>query len=186
MLKPYVLLGVVALSSIGINGCSLGSSNEVNFDRYTLTLDVDPNTYLSDYLVELTLAPSLDQGGVVLQMSDVTLRPAKNYRYSADLDKELRLLFLDEALKAKLPSNFKEFKTNIYVSKFHGTIDGQALVAFSVQVSDKKTQKVVFQKAYSACSRIEKDGYTALVSELKNSYLTQVKVFLDDINIKKL
>lgn len=183
MIKPYVLLGLLALSSFSITGCSLGS-NEVNFDRYTLTLDVDPNTYLSDSSVDLTLAPVLDQGGVVLQMSDVTLRPAKNYRYSTDLDKELRWLFINELLKTNLLERFGGLNTAVYVSKFQGTVDGLALVAFSVQVSDKKSNKVLFQKSYSSNTNIEQDGYSALVTELKNGYITEVNNFISEFSAK--
>lgn len=185
-LKPALsfaaLLGVSCLS---LNACSLPNA-EVNFDRYTLTLDIDPNAYLSPYEVDLTLAPVLDQGGVVIQMSDVSLRPAKNYRYSSDLDNELRLLFIDEALKAKMPQGFDMLKTKIYVSKFQGTLDGFAIVSLSVQVcqGDEKA-KVLFQKSYSQTTKISQDGYNALVSELKNSYLQQVRAFISDYKSTK-
>lgn len=185
MLKPYILLGLLACSSLSVTSCSMGAG-EVNFDRYSLTLNIDPKTYLYHQAeVDLSLAPALDQGGVVLQMSDVTLRPAKNYRYSADLDKELRLLLVDELLKADLGTSIQSLKTDVYVSKFQGTIDGLALVAFSVKLSDIKSGKTILLKDYAAQTNIPQDGYDALVSELKNSYLQQVRAFISDFKAYK-
>lgn len=184
MLKPYILLGLIACSSLSVTSCSMGAG-EVNFDRYSLTLDIDPKTYLYQAEVDLSLAPALDQGGVVLQMSDVTLRPAKNYRYSADLDKELRLLLVDELLKADLGTSIQSLKTDVYVSQFQGTIDGLALVAFSVKLSDMKSGKTILLKDYAAQTNIPQDGYDALVSELKNSYLQQVRAFISDFKAFK-
>ena len=185
MLKPYILLGLLACSSLSVTSCSMGAG-EVNFDRYSLTLNIDPKTYLYHQAeVDLSLAPALDQGGVVLQMSDVTLRPAKNYRYSADLDKELRLLLVDELLKADLGTSIQSLKTDVYVSQFQGTIDGLALVAFSVKLSDIKSGKTILLKDYAAQTNIPQDGYDALVSELKNSYLQQVRAFISDFKAYK-
>lgn len=66
MLKPYILLGLLACSSLSVTSCSMGAG-EVNFDRYSLTLNIDPKTYLYHQAeVDLSLAPALDQGGVVL------------------------------------------------------------------------------------------------------------------------
>lgn len=178
-LKPALAVALVGASCLSLSACSLPNA-EVNFDRYTLTLDIDPNAYLSPYDIDLTLAPVLDQGGVVIQMSDVSLRPAKNYRYSSDLDNELRLLFIDEALKANMPKEYEQLKTKIYVSKFQGTLDGFAIVSLSVQVCKGDNKQVLFQKAYSQKSKISEDGYNALVSELKNSYLKQVRSFIID------
>lgn len=188
----YSKLALV-LCAFALGGCM--SSVEVNFERYTLTQDVKPEAYLHDYAVKLSLAPILNQGGVVLQTSDVTLRPAKNFRYSTSLSDELSLLVCDELITAKAP---KDLSYEVYVAKFQGTADGQALVtvAFKVRAQPKPitaftpvTQQgqtplmpVLMSKSYEHNSALTADGYSALVQALKANFRAAVQAFARDLN----
>ena len=161
----------LVLSSL-VSGCSLGAS-EVNLDRYTLTQDIAPESYLNQsYSVNVALAPILNQGGVVIQVSDVSLRPAKNYRYSANLDNELKLLLIDELNKAQSSTRYRY---DLFVSKFQGTLDGEAIVEVSWQVSGMRSHREVLRGGKELNSALSEDGYEALVLELKNNYLHLIK-----------
>ena len=188
-------LGLVAavVVSCAVSGCMAPS--EVNFERYTLTQDVAPEAYLNDYDIKLSLAPILNQGGVVLQMSDVTLRPAKNFRYSANLGDELTLLLSDELHQANAPRNLSY---EAYVAKFQGTTTGEALVtvafrvraqaepvtAFSAirQRGESIELPVLWGKAYEHNSTISADGYSALVQALKTNFRVVAQSFAQDVN----
>lgn len=157
---------LVPCLSLGLSACSL--SEDVNYVRYTLIQDVDPMVYQSSYIVEVQIAPLLDQGSVVLQVSDVSLRPAKNYRYSSQLSNELTLLFLNELHKSDLSTNYQ---FGLYVSKFQGTLDGKVLVEVLGQVVDSRNKRVIFSKSYNREDTQQSDGYEQLVLSLKENFI---------------
>lgn len=170
-----------ALGCMTLSSCSVGNTQSSTFDRYSLALDVSPAAFASPYAVALSLAPMLSQGGVVLQLDDVTLRPAKNYRYSSNLDDDLKAIVCDEMMKANLPKAFEQVEVAIYVAKFQGTIDGHSLVSVSAKVTDPETNKVYYSKSFNEDSVISADGYGPLVVELKNNFVkitrSMVEVF---------
>lgn len=185
-IKLFVF-SLVSCGFITISGCS--SQGDVNFDRYTLTQDVSPKAYDATYQIALDMAPILLQGGIVIQVSDVALRPAKNYRYSANLDSELKILSINEMLKNEISD---KYALNIYISKFQGTIDGKVLVDANIRFYDKATGKKILSKPYHIDSELNEDGYDALVSQLKQSYITimdeaisDFKSVLNDKSVKK-
>ena len=178
MKKLNLVLTSAFLSTV-LTAC--GNVSDVNFERYTLTQDVQPESYLSTLNVSLHLAPVLDQGGVVLQISDVSLRPAKNHRYSADLDNELRVIFIDELSKASLNKNFVNYQYKLYVPKFQGTIDGKSIVSVSMQIIDPKNDQVIYTGSHSSESDISADGYGPLVTALKANYLKSINYLIDEM-----
>ena len=50
-----LLLGI--MGALALSGCM--SAGEVNFERFTLTQDVQPEAYLHNYDIKLDLAPIL-------------------------------------------------------------------------------------------------------------------------------
>lgn len=178
-MKKLNLVLATAFLSTALTAC--GSAADVNFERYTLTQDVQPESYLSKLNVSLYLAPVLDQGGVVLQISDVSLRPAKNHRYSADLDNELRVIFIDELNKASLNKKFESYNYKLYVSKFQGTIDGNSIVSVSMQITDPHNDKVLYTGSHTSQSDISADGYGPLVVALKANYLKSVNYLIEEM-----
>ena len=54
-----------------------------------------------------------------------------------------------------------------------------------MKLSDIKSGKTILLKDYAAQTNIPQDGYDALVSELKNSYLQQVRAFISDFKAYK-
>lgn len=167
---------LVAVSALLLNGCN--STSEVHFERYTLTQNINPVVYnkLDDYQFTLNIPPILAQGGVVLQIDEVSLRPAQAYRYTAELDHELKLLFLDQMIEQNMS---KKLSYEVFVSKFQGTIDGQVLVQFNINVKNAKN-KQIFERTYESAQALKADGYSALVEQLKADYLTLVNNFIQD------
>lgn len=183
-LKKSKAIGGVCLLSCALllNGCS--TSENIHLERYTLTQDIDPATYnkLDFYDCSLQIAPILAQGGVVLQLDDVSLLPANTYRYTSDLDHELLLLLVDRMLKA----NFSDkYHYSVFVSKFQGSVQGQVLVQLHIQVKNNKG-KVIFSQRYDRNDPLRQDGYTALVEQLKQTYLEEVDRFITSFQELKL
>lgn len=171
------LVSLLTLGALSLNGCM--PTSEVNFERYTLTQDVNPEVYKSKYLAEVKLTPILDQGGVVIQISDVVLRPAKNYRYSTSLAAELNILLLNEMMQSKLDPRYK---ITLYVTKFQGTLEGQVIVEALAQVTNSKNNRVLLTKAYTKSSLQTQDGYDSLVQALKQNYIALCRDLLQDLS----
>lgn len=174
-----LVLSLVSAGLFALNGCS--SQGDVNFERYTLTQDVSPQAYDSTYTINLNMAPILLQGGIVIQVSDVALRPAKNYRYSANLDVELKVLAINEFLKHELSD---KYASEIYVSKFQGTLDGKVLVEANIRFYNKDTGKTLFSAPYTTETALDSDGYDALVVQLKQSYIGIIENAISDFKAK--
>ena len=188
-----LLLGI--MGALALSGCM--SAGEVNFERFTLTQDVQPEAYLHNYDIKLDLAPILDQGGVVMQMSEVTLRPAKNFRYSSSLSDELSLLLSDELLKAKAPQNLSY---EAFVAKFQGTAEGQALVTVAFKVRKRPDPITpftpinqgkaspqppeLFAQTYEHNSTLTADGYSVLVLALKANFRAAAHSFAQDLKAR--
>lgn len=178
-----VVCAFLGINAFILSGC--GSTAEVNFERYTLTQTVSPKAYDADYSVKLDMAPILLQGGIVIQVSEVALRPAKNYRYSANLNNELRILAIDEMLRNDVSN---KYAADIYVSKFQGTLDGKVLVSANVRFLNKDTEKTLYSKPFAVETSLDSDGYDALVLELKHNYLNiideAINEFKQSLNTK--
>lgn len=175
----FVRLLAVSAVLMSLSACAVISSGEdSNLERYTLTGDVPARIFTLEIpVVKVKLTPILASGGVVIETGEVTMRPARNHRYSFDLDRELSLLVMNEYEKKGIP---KELQTEIYVSKFQGTYDGFAEVEIYVKVKTARN-RILYEKELSSHTPLRKDGYAALVEELKKQYLALVDDFSDNL-----
>lgn len=165
-MRQLVALALCAACGFALTGC-VNTQQSGNLERYTLTQDVAPQVFLSQQDVTVELATSLQSGGVMIELSDISLRPAQNFRYVDDLDKELRLLTINEYLKNEVPNNYR---TAIFISKFQGTLDGQIKLWAYIEVRNQNN-RLLFRDEFKRESKLNSDGYDALVVGLKESYL---------------
>ncbi len=157
------LSGVLTLSLCLITGCF--STSEVIYDRYTLIEDLNGAAINANYNLNVNVLDILNEGGVVLKTSDVTLRPATNHRWASELSAQLRALLVEALYKHNVSS--KNIYT-LYVYKFYGDIDGNTDIA--VLFVAERGQKKIFEKTFNYAGQQEKPGYDGLVLELKKGF----------------
>lgn len=157
-------------------GC-MSLNQQSNLERFTLTQDIAPQVFMSQQDVHVELTPALSLGGVTIELSDIAIRPAQNFRYVDDLDKELRLLTINRFMERGFPNNYH---TSIFVSKFQGTLDGETKVWAYIEIRNNRN-KLVFRDEFKVESKTTADGYSPLVSSLKASYISIIDSTIDQI-----
>ena len=130
----------VVILLVFLSGCF--SNSEVVLDRYSLIEDVKSEVFSSDYDIDVKLISILDEGGVVLKTSGVTLRPATNHRWATDLSGQLNVLLREAFLKKGVNSRNNYF---LYITKFYGDITGKVEIACVITAKNSK-EKIIFQK----------------------------------------
>ena len=154
---------IICFSLFMITGC-FGNS-EVVYDRYTLIEDLNGEAIDTNYDVKVTLLDILNEGGIVLKTSQVTLRPASNHRWATDLDAQLQALLVESLFLHHVSS---KYKYNLYVYKFYGDIEGNTEIA-ALFVAEKGGHKI-FEKVFSYSGQQKQPGYGGLVMELKQGF----------------
>lgn len=146
--------------------CACASSN-INYERYNLTMDVGAGVYQSPVLDNISVQPNLavDSGGVLMQLTDVSLVESPNYRYATGLAGQLKLILASHIIKHELNQNYAY---KLGVTKFWGNTKGEAVCAISLVVENKG--KKVHEYAKEKSADLENDGFTELVVKLKQSY----------------
>ncbi len=151
-------------------------SNHVNYDRYSLTEDISSSSFIVKRNLNVELNNVLNDGGIVIKTSDVSLQSANNHRWASDLKEQLKVLLNDSLDKGHISS---DLSLNVYVSKFYGTTDGNCIIDMSID--SFKNGKALFSKNYSFNKRQSKDGYQSLVDSLKYGFESLSKEISNDL-----
>lgn len=155
------------------------SSTNVNYERYTLVEGLDSNQFARNYDLLVTVAPVLDEGGIVLKTSPVTLRAANNHLWTSDIKAQLGTILMDKMRTNSVRNNLN---IQMYVGKFYGSSDGTTFIDLTVNI--KKKDKTVFNKSYYKEGKQSADGYDALVENLKDNYIEICQeISLDLVNL---
>lgn len=138
---------------------------EVVYDRYTLIEDLRGEAIGSDYEIKVNLLDILNEGGIVLKTSSVTLRPASNHRWAIDLNAQLQALLAESFYNHKVSTknNYK-----IYIYKFYGDAEGNVEIA-ALFVAERGQRKIM-DKTFSYSGVQQQPGYEHLVMELKKGF----------------
>lgn len=152
------------------------TSSQVSYDRYSLTENISSSSFLVKRNLNLELNEVLNDGGIVIKTSDVSLQSANNHRWASDLKEQLRVLLNDTLNKENISS---DLSLNIYVSKFYGTTDGHCIIDMSVD--SFKNGKALYSKNYSFNRLQSKDGYQALVDTLKSGFESLSEEIANDL-----
>lgn len=176
-MRGFALTLLSAALSIALSGCVSSTQQSTNLERYSLTQNVAPQVFVSQQDVNVELASTLALGGVTIELSDIAIRPAQNFRYADDLDKELRLLTIDRYLERNFPKNYH---TAIFISKFQGTLDGNTKVWAYIEVRNSRN-RLLLREEFKTESKAKADGYAPIVEELKNSYLSIIDQVIDKV-----
>ncbi len=154
----------------------IGCSSKVIYDRYSLTDDIGSIIYTLPYDIKVTLSAPLNEGGVVVKTSSVTLRAANTHRWANDLSTQIAAV-LKDALYAHKVNNTSTVL--VYVSKFNGSLDGEVYLDLMIEAKGKN--KKYLNKSYVRTLKQADKGYSALVATLKTGLFSIASEFANDM-----
>ncbi|MBO5566784.1 MAG: membrane integrity-associated transporter subunit PqiC [Succinivibrio sp.] len=171
------LLAGLALCTVLLGGCA--SSDTPSQIRYSMIQDLEPSMMSGSSNVKLQLNPALDGGGIVLQVSDHSLREARFHRWAEPLDSQLTALVNNALVSEKF--RLKGQILNVYVSRFQGSEAGKVYVsaAFSLMTPQGNTIKTSNRQLEALQ---EAEGYEALVASLRSGFDRVCHEALIDLN----
>jgi len=123
---------------------------------------------------EVQLADFLDDGGLVLQLDEITLNQAKNHLWAADLSQQInrglrnRLNQRQQTFTIVGPQTAGDLRLSLTIDAFHGRHDGLALMSGQWQLQDIKGQ-IISLKNFDLQTELAASGYPALVRALGNN-----------------
>ncbi|WP_281071986.1 PqiC family protein [Succinivibrio dextrinosolvens] len=170
-------LTACVVSCLFLLGCT---SQEISYDRYSLVEDVSSQSFNSQYDIAVDLFSTLEDGGIVLKTTDVTLRAANHHRWASDLKSQIAVI-LNKHLSDYQVRN--DLDIDISVSKFYGSVDGNVYIDLFADV--KLDDRQYFHHGYSFTSKQEEDGYASLVKELKRGINSIGNKFAQDLSLKE-
>ncbi|MGB8714505.1 MAG: ABC-type transport auxiliary lipoprotein family protein [Onishia taeanensis] len=127
----------------------------------------------------LAMASFLEQQGIVLQLDDITLNPARDHLWAEELGPMLER-GLRRRLAHRLPSTRVLAEANpaappraltlrLEIESFQGRYDGQAVAAGQWQLRDAEG-KLLTLDTFEVETPLDADGYPALVRALGQSW----------------
>ncbi len=155
-------------------------SSQINYERISLALEVNPEVYTSDVLTRVEIAPdfAVQSGGMLMKISEVQIVESTNFRYAGSLQNELKLLFASELITSGLDKG--EYFYRVNVSQFWGTLAGTAEVGLSLKIIDKAEDKVIFAASKTASLDLQEDGYAQLALKLKAGFISLSSMMLKE------
>tara|TARA_B100000700_G_scaffold144292_1_gene160349 strand:- start:15867 stop:16496 length:630 start_codon:yes stop_codon:yes gene_type:complete len=129
----------------------------------------------------LAMASFLEQQGIVLQLDDITLNPARDHLWAEELGPMLER-GLRRRLAHRLPSTRILAEANpaappramtlrLEIERFQGRYDGQAVAAGQWQLRDAEGELLTLD-TFEVETPLDADGYPALVRALGQSWDT--------------
>ena len=147
------------------------SSQPVEPNYYLLRSDSDLSTRAlqpaEDFaLGKVTIAPSIDQRGLLLETAEGDVRPARHHLWAEPLYEGVSLFLLKEISAASgsdllpAPVGGQNGTINIRIDQLHGTNDGRALLVAYWWL--EQGGKLITAYQFAEHRAIERDGYAAL------------------------
>lgn len=181
--KNHLRTGLIFMLACGLTAC-FKSNPPVQSQRYSLpevqtsvadSQDKSPPA-LSQTLVlnKIMLADYLDSDRIVVQLDDITLRPARDHLWVDNLSQELRR-GLRNRLSSRLPgtavvdplpgSPNKATTLQLTVDQFHGQMQGYAVFSGQWQLLSAE-RKPLQSQSFRFSTPLAENGYPALVRAL--------------------
>lgn len=169
--------GLMLTMALSLNAC-FKSNPPVHTERYSLPETNTPSTANTAtqtlVLNRIQLADYLDTDRIVVQLDDITLRPARDHLWVDNLSQELR-----RGLRTRLASRLTHTAVvdpkpglptsartlNITIDQFHGQMQGYAVLSGQWQLSSGAGHAVSSQ-AFKFTTPLAENGYPALVRAL--------------------
>lgn len=162
-MKSRILTGLI-LSVAMLGGCSNDTPSQI---RYSMVQDLKPEMMSGSDKINLQLNPVLDGGGIVLQVSEHSLREARFHRWAEPLNEQLEALVINTIKQENF--SLRDQTLDVYVSRFQGSEAGKIYVSASFSVVNAKGQTIRTASRQFETQQ-QTAGYDALVSALRASF----------------
>jgi len=129
--------------------------------------DLAPEMMSGSSNIILQLNPVLDGGGIVLQVSDHSLREARFHRWAEPLNAQLIALISNTMNKDKF--SLKDHGLEVYVARFQGSESGKIYVSASFSVLNAQGLRIKTVSRQLETQQSE-PGYDALVFALRSGF----------------
>lgn len=165
---PCLMLAVVLLSAC--------SSAPIQQNYYLLRSDGEITTQQiqtsSPYaLGAISIAPYIDQQGLLLETAEGQIRPARNHLWAEPVQEGVRIFLISELTRVSgypmyaMGTSGSTTFIDVRIGQLHGTATGQAkLVAYW---SLRKEGEVIDAHQFSSAKPLEVDGYAELARAQK-------------------
>jgi uncharacterized lipoprotein YmbA len=179
--RGLTVISLAAFSLVVLVGCA---QTPAGIERYLLPSPADQQSSPESTAVtrtlllrELRTAEFLDSEGLVLQLDAVSLNEAHNHRWAEPLPLQLRRqlrLGLQQQLGGLLlidsdPGRRADLQLQMEVDAFHGSYDGQALVAGRWLLL-RPEGELVTARDFNVRVPLDDAGYPALVHALSRGW----------------
>jgi uncharacterized lipoprotein YmbA len=122
-------------------------------------------------LDRVTVAPYLDQAGIVVETQAGQVRAAREHRWAEPLDAGLRSLLRAEISRAlgydvsasRADRQTWDYTVDVYVDRMHGTMVGTALLDVAYRITPRAGSGDAVTYRFSRSAMLAREGYPGLV-----------------------
>jgi uncharacterized lipoprotein YmbA len=157
-------LGIASIvAAAALCGCTAGQEPETV--RYSLIDGVSASSLASPYRITVDLFGDLQDGGLALRTSSVTVRPAVHHVWAGGLDSQLAVLLADAMHEAGVPANTA---VDAQIYKFEGSLSGTTSI--EAVISASRGGKEFMRQGFSYSGRQSSQGYAPMAEDLKKGF----------------
>jgi uncharacterized lipoprotein YmbA len=165
-----------------LTGCA-GGRDVPELNQYLLRTDAEPvqaDSGTADVgLGTVSVAPYLDQPGLVVETSTGGVREARYHQWAEPLRSSLRSFLADEigtrngtpvryqGYRGNAWKNDVEFLVSVHVDQLHGTADGDAVLVANWAITARASDGASAEHSFRGTEALERDGYSALIAAEK-------------------
>ncbi|MFV9615615.1 MAG: PqiC family protein [Gammaproteobacteria bacterium] len=175
-------IGTICLSLISLAGCS-GSPTKTSYYvlESTQTQATENQPELNRPLViikPIYLADFLKQTGLIMQINQHQLQPARSHLWAESLDEGIKKSLLQDLKVANLDYTVSadhqwlagqaRYEVQITIDQFHATDHFSAVMSGNYWIIDKQAKKILVNRAFNYQSELQADGYEHAVSKLRD------------------
>lgn len=175
-------IGAICLSLICLVSCS-GSPTKTSYYilESTQTQATENQPELNRPLViikPIYLADFLKQTGLIMQINQHQLQPARSHLWAESLDEGIKKSLLQDLKVANLDYTVSagyqwlaeqaRYEVQIKIDQFHATDHSSVVMSGSYWIIGTQAKKILLNRDFNYQSELQEDGYEHAVSKLRN------------------
>lgn len=178
----FLFILAISLSVINLAGCSGSPAKTSHYVlEPTQALEITNQPTLDHPLViikPIYLADFLKQTGLIMQVNQHQLQPARSHLWAESLDEGIKKSLLHDLKLANLDYTVSgdyqwlagqaRYEVQINIDQFHATHHSSVVMSGSYWIISTQTKKVLLNRDFSYQGELKEDGYEHAVSRLRD------------------